>query len=92
MNPRAEWALAALPVLLSGLLIRHAASDDSYFDDGRSYWETHSSGRVVLVIAVLINLAAVATILRARRLWPGIFLTVLGLLASFVAWVAITAN
>ena len=91
MRPRAEWALAALPLGVTFLLIRHSASDDQYFANGQSYWETHSSGRAVVVIAALVNIGAAVAVLRDRLILGTIFIGV-GLLISYVAWVAITAK
>ena len=91
MRPRAEWALAAIPLGVTFLLIRHSASDDQYFETGQSYWDTHSSGRAVVVIAALINITAAIAVLW-NRLILGTLLIGVGFVASVVAWIAITAN
>jgi hypothetical protein len=94
---RALLVLACLPVAVTVFLIWHATREDSYVDDGSSYWETHSDGRVPLVVAVLINLGALGTtfVVRDRgraAAWITVTVTIVGLFAGAFALLAISAN
>jgi nicotinamide riboside transporter PnuC len=89
--------LPVVPLLMIGLLVWHAGREDSYTDDGSSYWETHPSGRAALVIAVLINLGVLATLFVSRRAgraaWAidGVAMVV-GVVAAAFAFIALSAN
>jgi hypothetical protein len=89
-------ALAAVPIVLSVLLIRYAASDDSYTNDGQSYWSRHPAGQVILVAALLVNLLAAALIYatgRERlRSWVWAAAVVTSVMFSALAYIAISAN
>ena len=89
---RGAAALAAIPAFFAAALVWHAASDDSYYDDGQSYWSSHSDARWVFVLAVAINVGAVVAILARPRVWLATVLIVIGFLAGYLGWVVITAN
>ncbi|HET9324148.1 MAG TPA: hypothetical protein VFO03_09735 [Gaiellaceae bacterium] len=94
---RAAGALAVVPGLVVVALVLRAASDDRYYQDGRSYWETHGDHRAFFVLMVGVNVVAVSalisTAIRDRpALWIGVVLVCMGLVAGFAGLVSITAN
>jgi hypothetical protein len=89
---RGAAGLAAIPAFFAAALVWHAASDDAYYNDGQSYWSSHSDGRWVFGLAVVINVGAAVAILARPRVWLASVLIVVGFLAGYVGWVVITAN
>jgi hypothetical protein len=64
--------LAVVPAFVTLALVITAVSDDSYYDDGRSYWGAHSDDAVrpLVVFAAMVNVAAAAALLASVRRSP----------------------
>jgi hypothetical protein len=89
--------LALVPLFLISVLIWQAGREDQYVGDGSSNWETHSSERALLVVAVLINVGAALAMFvvrdRGRAGWAvAIPAMLVGVVAAVVGFVAISAN
>jgi hypothetical protein len=94
---RGPLPLALVPLFLTVLLVWQAVREDTYAGDGSSNWETHSSGRALLVVGVLINVGAAVTMFvlrdRGRAAWAiSIPAMVIGVIAGLAGLIAISAN
>jgi hypothetical protein len=92
--PAGARALALLPLLSAFALVLRAASEDSYYGDGRSHWETHPGGpQALLLVALAANVIAAAVLLRRRGgLVLGGSLLVVALVLALLALIQISGN